>query len=83
MLHDSLSKPSFTASRRVDEAVVGRGEKRDGQLQRVDIPAHVRTARNGFQQKRLEEDLGWAVPHVIPRIQSVEELNWTDMHGDV
>ena len=29
----------------------------DGQHQRVDIPAHARTAHKGLMQKRLEEDL--------------------------
>ena len=29
----------------------------DGQHQRVDNPAHARTAYKGLQQKRLEEDL--------------------------
>ena len=32
-------------------------EMLDGQYQRVDIPAHARTARKGLLQKRLEEDL--------------------------
>ena len=35
-----------------------------GQHQRVDIPAHARTAYSGLLQKRLEEDLCWTVPHM-------------------
>ena len=41
----------------MDDAVVGRGML-DGQHQRVNIPAHTRTAHKGVLQKRLEEDLG-------------------------
>ena len=47
-------KPSFRAPSKVNDAV----EMLDGQRQRVDIPAHARTARDGLPQKSLEEDLG-------------------------
>ena len=49
-------KPSFRAPRREVDAVVGR-EMLDGQHQRVDIPAHARTAHKGLLQKRMEEKL--------------------------
>ena len=39
----------------------------DGQLERVDISAHARTAHTGLLQKRLEEDLCLTI------------LNWTEM----
>ena len=53
-------------------------EMLDGQHQRVDIPAHARTAHNRLLPRRLEEDLCWIVPHVPPTTQSVKtELNWT------
>ena len=42
-------------------------EMLDEQRQRVDIPAHARTAHKGLQQKRLEKDLCWIVPHVPSR----------------
>ena len=48
----------------------------DGQHQRVDIPAHARTAHKGLLQKRLEEDLCYIVLHVPPTTQSVKGLNW-------
>ena len=32
-------------------------EMLDGQQQRVDIPAHARTAYNGLLKKRVDEDL--------------------------
>ena len=51
-----------------------------GQHQRVDIPAHARTAHNGFLQKRLEEDLYWIVPHVPPTTQSVRGLDWSELN---
>ena len=40
----------WTTSRSAEEIL-------DRQRQRVDIPAHARTAHNGLSQKRLEEDL--------------------------
>ena len=51
----------------------------DSQHQRVDIPAHARTAHKGLVQKSLEEDLCWIVhrvPHDDPTSQGTE-LNWT------
>ena len=42
-------------------------EMLDGQHQRVDIPAHARTAhREGLLQKRQEEDLCWIICHAPP-----------------
>ena len=49
-------------------------EMLDGQPQRVDIPAHARTAHKGLLQKRLEEDLSLIIPHVPLMNQSVKEL---------
>ena len=49
-----------------------------GQRQRVDIPAHVRTARKGLLQKGLEEDLCRIVRHVPPTTHLVKGLNWTE-----
>ena len=43
--------------------------------QRVDIPAHARTAHKGFLQKRLEEDLCGFVPHDPQKTQSAKGLN--------
>ena len=40
------------------DAVVVTEEMLDGQRQRVDIPAHARTADKGLLQESLEEDLG-------------------------
>ena len=51
-----------------------------GQHQRVAIPAHARTAHKGLLQKRLEDDLCWIVPRVLPTTQSATdwtELNWS------
>ena len=36
--------------------LTGREKVLDGQYQRVDIPAHARTAPKGLLQKRLEKD---------------------------
>ena len=47
---------------------------RDGQSQRVDIPAQARTAHSGLPQNRLEADLCRMVPRG-PRTQSVKALN--------
>ena len=47
----------------------------DGQHQKVDIPAHTRTAHKGLLQKRPEGELCWIVPHVFPTTQSVKEMN--------
>ena len=54
-------------------------EKLDGQRQRVNIPAHARTAYSGLLQKRPEEDLCWLVRHVKPDdpIAQGAELNWS------
>ena len=49
------------------------------QHQRVDIPAHDRTANNGLLQKRLKEDLCWIVPHVPPTTQSGKGQKWTEL----
>ena len=53
-------------------------EMLDGQYQGVDISALAGTAHKGFLQKRLEEDLGWIVPHVPhdDLIGQRTELNW-------
>ena len=51
--HDSLSKT-------IIQGTMEGGRRRgrlDGQHQRVDIPAHAKTARKGLLLKRLEEDL--------------------------
>ena len=48
--------------------------------QRVDVPAHVRTADNGLPQKRLEKDLCWIVIPLVPLMsQSVKEVNGTGL----
>ena len=52
----AFPKPSFGSPWRVGDAVVGRGNA-GLQHQRMDIPAHATTARNGLPQERLEEDL--------------------------
>ena len=49
-------------------------EMLDGQHQRVDVPAHARTAHKGLLQKRLEENLCWIIPHISLTIQSIREL---------
>ena len=54
-------------------------EMLDGHRQRVDNPAHARTAYMDFRHKRLEEDVCWIVSHVSPTTQSVEGLNWTNI----
>ena len=51
----------------------------DGHYQRVDIPAHCTAAHKGLLQKRLEEDLCWIVPRVLPTIRSGKGLNWTEL----
>ena len=53
-------------------------EMLDGQHQRVDVPAHARTAHNGLLQTRLEEDLCRIVPQVSLVTQSVKGLNWSE-----
>ena len=53
-------------------------EMLDGQHQRVDIPAHARTAHKGLLKKRLEEDLCRIVPHV-PR-RSNRSRNQTELN---
>ena len=67
-------KPSFRAPWRVGNAVIA-VEMLDEQRQRVDIPAHARTAHKGLLQKRLEEGLCLIVPHVPPTTQSVKGLD--------
>ena len=52
-------------------------EMLDGQYQRLDVPAHARTAHNNFLQKTLRENLCWTVCNVPLVTQSVKELNWT------
>ena len=47
-------KPSFRAPWRMGDAV-STEEMLDGQRQRVDIPAHGRSAHNNLPHKRLEE----------------------------
>ena len=47
----------------------------DGQHQRVDIPAHTRTAYKGLLQKRLEDDFCWTVPYVSPTTHLIKGLN--------
>ena len=48
-------------------------EMLDGKHQRVDIPAHARTAHKDLLQKRLEEDLCW----ILHQIGQGTELNWS------
>ena len=51
-------KPSFKAPWRLGGAMVGRGNTGWAiAYQRMDTPAHARTAHSGLLQKRLEEDL--------------------------
>ena len=47
----------------------------DEQHQRVDIPAHARTAHMGLLQKRLAEDLCWVILKVPLMTQSGKGLN--------
>ena len=54
-------------------------ETLDRQHQRMDIPAHARSAHKGLLKERLEEDLCWLVSHVPPASQSVKRLNWTEL----
>ena len=49
-------KPSFRVPWRVGDTVIGRGNGEWTTL-KMDIPAYARTAGEGLQQKRLEEDL--------------------------
>ena len=51
--------------------------------QRVDIPAHARTARSGLLQKTREENLCWILCHVPPTTQSVKGLNWTELNWNL
>ena len=50
-------------------------EMPDEQHQRVDIPAHARTAHKGLLQKSLEEDLCLIIPPFPLMTQWVMELN--------
>ena len=74
-------KPSFGASWWVGDSVIGRGNT-GWTHQRVDIPAHARTAHKGLLQKRLEEDICWIIPHVPSTTHSVKGLNWTELTLD-
>ena len=49
------------------------------QCERVDIPAHARTAHKGRLQKTLEKDLCWTVRHVPPKAKSVKALSWAEL----
>ena len=49
------SKPSFRASWRAGNAVVGIGNA-GWTTSKTDIPAHARTAQKGLLQERLEQD---------------------------
>ena len=53
----------------------------DGQPQRVDIPAHARTADSGLLWKMLEENFCWIVSHVLPRTHLVKGLNLTELNS--
>ena len=66
---------------RVGDAAVGRGML-DEQHQRVDIPAHARTAHKGFPQKRLEKGSLLHCPSCPPDdpVGQGTKLNWTDTH---
>ena len=70
-------KPSFRAPLRFGGwAVPWLAEKiLDEEYQRVDTPAHARTAHKGLLQKRLEEDLCLIIPHVPLMTQLVKGLN--------
>ena len=71
-------KPSFRASWRVDDTMVGRGNA-GWTKSKSGHPCHARTADEGLLQKRLEEDLCWIVSHIPPTTQSVSWLNWTEL----
>ena len=77
--HDSLCKSILRSTLEGGRCQGLAEEVLDGQHQRVDIPAHARTAHKGILQKILEEDLCWIVPPVPPTTQSVKGLNWTDV----
>ena len=49
-------------------------EMLDGQNQRVDIPAHAKTAHKGLVQKRISAEL-LVMPPPPPTTQSVKGLN--------
>ena len=55
--HDSLSKNHLTGELGEWAMPWSAEENLDGQLQRVEIPAHIRTVYKGLLRKRLEEDL--------------------------
>ena len=55
--HDSLSKTILQGNPGGWATPWSAEEMLDGKHQRVDIPAHARTANKGLLQKRLEEDL--------------------------
>ena len=56
-LFQSFLREAPLSSSGVGRDVHSLEEMLDGQHQRVDIPAHARTAHKGLLQKRLEEDL--------------------------
>ena len=52
----------------------------NGQHQRVDLPAHLRTAHKCLLPKTLRQDHCWIIPHVSPHpptAQLVKGLSWT------
>ena len=55
--HDSLSKTILQGNPGGWATPWSAEEMLDGKHQRVDIPAHARTANKGLLQKRLEKDL--------------------------
>ena len=82
--HDSLSRTFIRGSSILHPSSTLEGGQRrgrsaedmlDGQHQRVDIPAHARTAHNGLLRKGFEEDLCRIVFNVLLTIQSVMGLN--------
>ena len=77
--HDSLSKTILQGNPGGWATPWSAEEMLDGKHQRVDIPAHARTANKGLLQKRLEEDLCWIVPHVPSTIKSDKRLKWPEL----
>ena len=70
-------KPSFRGSWSVATPWSAE-EMLDGQHQRGDILTRARTTYKSLLQKRLEEDLCWIVPRVLPTTESIEGLNWNE-----
>ena len=83
-------KLSFRAPLRVGDAVVGIGNA-DEQHQRVNIPAHARTAHQGSPAEkdweRISAESSFMHPPPPPTTQSVKGLNWIvlvfSLHGHV